>query len=48
LAASFALRAPTQPNPPISLQSLRCNSLAVVHYSFVSHGLTFAVISARE
>jgi hypothetical protein len=34
--------------PPISLQSLRCSPLAVVHYSFVGHCLAFAAISARE
>lgn len=33
---------------PISLQSLRCNLLAVVHYSFIGHCLTFAAISTRE
>jgi len=33
---------------PISLQSLRCGLLAVVHYSFVGHGLAFAAISTRD
>jgi hypothetical protein len=33
---------------PISLQSLRCSPLAVVHYSFVGPFLTFAATSARE
>jgi len=28
----------------VSLQSLRCSLLAVVHYSFVGHGLAFAAI----
>ncbi len=33
---------------PISLQSLRCSPLAVVHYSFVGHFLAFAATSTRE
>jgi len=33
---------------PISLQSLRCSPLAVVHYSFLGHCLTFAATSTRE
>jgi hypothetical protein len=33
---------------PISLQSLRCNPLAVVHYSFVGHCLAFAATSTLE
>ena len=33
---------------PISLQSLRCSSLAVVDYSFVSNCLAFAATSIRE
>jgi hypothetical protein len=32
----------------ISLQSLRCGLLAVVHYSFVGYFLTFAATSTRE
>ena len=32
----------------ISLQSLRCSPLAVVHYSFVGHFLAFAATSTRE
>ena len=32
----------------ISQQSLRCSSFEVVHYIFMSHGLAFAAISARE
>jgi hypothetical protein len=33
---------------PISLQSLRCSPLAVVHYSFVGHFLAFAATSTLE
>jgi hypothetical protein len=33
---------------PITLQSLRCSPLAVVHYSFMGHCLAFAAISTRE
>jgi hypothetical protein len=32
----------------ISLQSLRCSLLAVVHYSFVGHFLAFTATLARE
>ena len=32
----------------ISLQSLHCSPLAVVHYSFMGHCLDFAAISTRE
>jgi len=31
----------------ISLQSLRCSPLAVVHYSFAGHCLAFAATSTR-
>jgi len=34
--------------PLILLQSLRCNPLVVVHYSFVGHCLDFAATSTRE
>jgi hypothetical protein len=33
---------------PISLQSLHCSPLAVVHYSFVGHCFAFAATSTRE
>ena len=33
---------------PISLQSLRCGLLAVVHYSFEGPCLAFVATSARE
>ncbi len=33
---------------PISLRSLRCSPLAVVHYSFVGHCLAAAATSTRE
>jgi len=33
---------------PISLQSLRCSPLEVVHYVFEGHFLAFAATSVRE
>ncbi len=36
------------PGEPISLQSLRCSLLAVVHYSFAGHCLAFAATLVRK
>jgi hypothetical protein len=43
LSAFFTLRAPTQPNPLIPPQNLRCRPLAVDYYSFVGHFLNLNV-----
>jgi len=48
LSESFTLRASRSHYKAFVVARVRLGRLAVVHYSFVGHCLTFAATSARE